>query len=52
MRTTALVAIARYPYKHFIDDLEELARTETDPDNKAEALRLAKSLRDYGKPAW
>ena len=49
LRALALRLIARYPYKVFEKNLEELARTESDAAIKEEALHLAEGLRKHGK---
>ena len=49
MRRLALDAIARYPYKVFTSDLDELGKTDPDDSLKKEARDLADDLRKRGK---
>jgi len=49
MRRLGLRTLSRYPYFTFAKDLDTMAASEADPELKADAIRLAKDLREQGR---
>lgn len=49
MRSLALLCISRWPHYRFAERLESLAATETVPELKDEAIRLAAEVRAHGR---
>jgi hypothetical protein len=49
IRRAAVIAIARFPYRLFVEPLHEMAAVELQPDLKADASRLAHDLEAFSR---